>query len=158
MSNCKKFSVLSVDNIVPGRNGSGMINVGTHLAGTTRAANVTWGTHAATGTVSASEIVGGGLINTGATGVIALTMPTAAAVIAAFADAGIDIRVGMNFTVIVTAAAAFAITMTPSASITFDSAAATVAVASQKSALFTFRVASVTVGSEAIVIDSIVSA
>lgn len=156
MSNCKKFGILSVDNVVPGRSGNGMITVGSHLAGSARVANVTWTNHTTTGNVAATELIGGGLGNTGASGNITLTLPSAASVIAAFADTGIDAFVGMTFTVPVTSFAAHSTTIAASTSITFDNAAASVAVASQKSASFLFRVASITSGAESIVVDSIV--
>lgn len=154
MSNCRKFGILSVDNVVPGR--SGAITVGAHLAGTARIANITWTNHTATGNVAAAELVGGGLGNTGASGNIVLTLPSAANVIAAFADTGVDAFVGMTFTVPVTCFAAHSTTISASSSITFDNAAASVVVSSQKSASFLFRVASITVGAESIVVDSIV--
>jgi len=155
MSNCKKFGYLSVDNIVPGS--SGLITVGPGLAGSAHIANVTWKNYTATGTIAAVDLIGLGIGNTGATGAIVMTLPSAASVIAAFADAGINVVAGMTFVVMVSAFAAFTNTITASTTITFDNARTTVAVASGKCASLMFRVASIVSGSESIVVDSIAS-
>ena len=154
MSNCKKFSIVVVDNIVPGRNG--MVVVGSSMAGSTRISNLVWTNYTSTGTATAASIIGGGIGNTGAGAGITLTLPNAADVLTAIEDAGIAPYGGMTFTLQLTALAAFSLTVSPSASITFDNAAASLVLPSQKSASLLLRVTSITSGAEAIVIDSIV--
>lgn len=155
MSNCKKFSVLAVDYIVP--NDNGVIVVGSQITSAARTDNVTWTHYTATGNVSATALVGGGIDNTGAAGDIVLTLPSAAAVIAALAEIGVTASAGMSFSVWLATNANHTVTVTASASITFENAATTVETAGQRSATFLFRVASVVSGAESIVVDYIVS-
>lgn len=95
MSNCKKFSTVVVDNIVPGRDG--VITVNPLVAGAVRTSGTVWTSYTTDSTISGSAIVGGGIDNMGSSGTITLTLPSAAEVIAAFEDCGIVLTAGMGF-------------------------------------------------------------
>lgn len=112
---------------------------------------------AATSTLAASALINSKITNTGAAGGISLTMPTAAAVLAAFSASGVLLYVGDTFQVRVTAVVAQSITLLPSASVTVASGAANVVIGASKSAVVTFTVLSNTVGAEAISFRALVS-
>jgi hypothetical protein len=142
----KVFAVKQILSPSVSRGGSGIIDVAPMYFSkcTTKPTTVT---HAATAPLTASELVNSQILNTGAGGAIALTVPSAAAILAAFLASGIVLTVGDTFTVLITAAAAFAVTLSPSGSVTVMSGG-TVVVPSQKSAVVTFLVTSTTVSAE----------
>lgn len=105
--------------------------------------------HTSSVVLPAAEFVNTKIINTDAGAPITLTMPTAAAGLAAFLAKGITLNAGDTFTLEVCTNANQSIVFAPSASVTTMSGAANFTVTGLKSAMVTFRVNSVTVGAEA---------
>lgn len=105
----------------------------------------------------AAELINTEVLNTGAGGAITLTMPTAAAAIAAFAAVGITLKGGDTFSLRICTPVAQSVIVAPSASITTMSGAANFTVTANKSAVVTFRVNSLTVGAEALSFSGMLS-
>lgn len=114
--------------------------------------------HAATvNPLPAADLVNSQIINTGAVGAITLTMPTAAAVLAAFSAAGTPLAAGDSFSVKVCSTVAQSIIFAPSASVTTASGAANFTVTASTSAVITFIVTSVVSSAEAINFSGLLS-
>jgi hypothetical protein len=105
----------------------------------------------------AIELINTEVLNTGAGGAVTLTMPTAAAALAAFLAAGITLGSGDSFNLRVCTPVNQSVILAPSASITTMSGAANFTVTGQKSAVITFVVTNATAGAEAISFTGILS-
>jgi hypothetical protein len=135
----KAFAVKQIVASPAAKGGSGVVDVAAGYFSKASVARTVY-THAASVAIAASELISSELVNTGAGGGVALTLPTAAAAILAFASAGIVLQAGDTFTVLVTAIPQ-SITLTASASITALCGGAVV-VGAGRSALVTFVVLS----------------
>jgi hypothetical protein len=105
----------------------------------------------------AIELINTQIVNTGAGGAITLTMPTAAAALAAFAAAGITLGVSDTFSLRICTLVNQSVICAPSGTITTMSGGANFTVTGQKSAVVTFRVTSTTVGAETIQFSGLLS-
>jgi hypothetical protein len=154
--NVGTLAVRQIVSIPPTQGGTGMVEVGPKFLGdcSTRPTVVA---HAATTTLPAAELVNHRILNTGAGALVALTMPTAAAAIAAFATAGITLKSGDTFPLWVCTPVAQTLRLTPSATITNLAGAINFDVTANKSALVTFRVTNAVSGSEAITFSGLLS-
>jgi hypothetical protein len=154
--NVGTLAVRQIVPVPPTQGGTGMVEVGPKFLGdcSTRPTVVT---HAATTTLPAADLVNAKILNTGAVGLVALTMPTAAAALTAFAAAGITLKSGDTFALWACTPVAQTLRFTPSASITNLAGAVNFDVTANKSALLTFRVTNATTGAEALTFSGLLS-
>lgn len=110
-----------------------------------------------TGTLTAAELLDGGVTNFGASGSITLTLPTVAAFQAEFAARGMTMALGESFVFGVYNDTAQNIVLAPSASVTFANGASTITAASGavgKSTLVRVVIASATAYSAYVIVSA----
>lgn len=133
--------MMQVNQIVPGIGGATVVGAAAMIGSFSRLTPVAY---AATGTLSAADLAQGYITNTGAGGSVTLTLPSAAAIFAAFNSLDHPLSIGDAFEVKFETLVNQTIVLTPSSTVTFANAAGTVTIAGRRMASVIIRCTSTT--------------